>query len=154
MDWTSSASEGVEDDGGVDEHGGGDEGDERHYGAQGGAAAPQRPQLDLDHVDEGQHQEPAPEHGADGGGDDPGAQERPVDARRPAVRAGEVDGLLEAEGHEAGEEEGSEGADMEGDEVLLHLRPGDAVGRWESFVAGAGAGGGGVPGEADEDGEG
>lgn len=100
------ASEGVKYDGGVDEHGGGDEGDEGRDGPSGsGAAAPEPPELDLDDVDEGEHEEAAPEDGANGGGEDAGSKQRPVDARSPgaARRVDQADGLLEAESDEAGE---------------------------------------------------
>lgn len=111
-----AAREGIEDDGDVDDHGGGDEGDERHDCPHRDAAAPEPAELDLDHVDEGQREEAAAQNGTDGGGDDPAAQQCFVDARRGAVvGADEADGLLEAQRDQAGEEKGGEGQDVEGD---------------------------------------
>lgn len=147
------ASEGIKYDGGVDEHGGGDQGDEGCDGPSGsGAAAPEPPELDLDDVNESEHEEAASKDGADGGGKDAGAKQHPVDARSPGVAGlvDEADGLLEAESDEAGEEEGSEGENVEGDHVLRHLVPGGAVAGGEGAVRGVGW----VPGEAHEDGQG
>lgn len=62
--------------------------------------------------------------------------------------ARKADGLLEGEGNEAGEEEGAEGVDMEGDEVLGDGRGGGAVGIGDETVGGVV----GVPGQTQEDG--
>jgi hypothetical protein len=150
--------EGVEDDSDVDEHGGGDERDERHDGGPGGGpagAAPEPAELHLHDVDEGHHQEPAPGDGSHGGQQDPDAQHGAVDPRRPAdaARVG-ADELLEAERDQAGEEEAREGEHVEGDEVGLGAVPRRA-GLAQAVGAGgeAGAVGGGAPRQADEGGE-
>lgn len=145
-----SASEGVEDDAGVDEH---CDRDECHDGddcSRGGAAAIEAAELDLDHVDEGEGKEAAPEHGSDCRREDPAAEQSLVDPGGAPMRAHYPDRLLEAEGDEAGEEEGGEGEDVEGDEILGDAVADCAVGVGESAVGIAG----GVPGEAHEDGEG
>lgn len=64
----------------------------------------------------------------------------------------DLDGLLESEGDEAGEEEGAEGVHVESNETLGGVGPGGA-----SLVGAdkhGGGVGGGVPIEADEDREG
>ena len=68
-----------------------------------------------------------------------------------ATCGGDLDGLFESQGDEAGEEEGAEGVDVEGYEVL---GDGGAGGAW-GWVDENGFGvGGGVPGEAEEESEG
>lgn len=131
------------------------------------APARQRPQLDLNHIDQSQHQEDAPADRTRRGNQvpdpeqvfvDPGQVEGEVAAEvegpgEAGRSGGDPDGLLEAQGDEAGEEEGAEGVDVEGDEVFGDLASGGAGGVvvWVDEAVG---GVGGVPGEADEDGEG
>ena len=62
------------------------------------------------------------------------------------------DGLLDGRGDEAGEEEGAEGVDMEGDKALTNGRVSDA-GRVGDAGEGGGRVGGRVPSDAEEDGE-
>lgn len=61
---------------------------------------------------------------------------------------GDPDGLLEAQGDEAGEEEGAEGVHVEGHEVLGDGGAGDAGLVHDEGVGGVGR----VPGQPDEDG--
>lgn len=60
---------------------------------------------------------------------------------------GASNGLLDTQSDEAGEEERTEGVDVEGDEVLGHAGGGVAARVSDEAVAGVV----GVPGEADED---
>ena len=64
---------------------------------------------------------------------------------------GNLDGLFESQGDEAGEEEEAEGVDVEGNEVFGYGGAGGAIG-WGN-ESGGGVGGG-VPREAEEEGEG
>ncbi|RLM86300.1 hypothetical protein C2845_PM04G06450 [Panicum miliaceum] len=166
------AGEGVEDDADVDEHGGGDERDERYDGGPGGGpagAAAEAAELHLHHVDERHHEEAAPGDGAHGGRQDPDAERGAVDPRRPAedgggagaggaaavLRREGADELLEAERDEAGEEEAGEGEHVEGDEVGLCAVPGRAgVARAVGAAGEPRAVGGGAPRQAHERGEG
>lgn len=64
------------------------------------------------------------------------------------TRIGDPNGLFDAQGDEAGEEEGAEGVDVEGDEVL-----GDFGGGGAGLIGDEPVGGVvGVPSQADEDG--
>jgi hypothetical protein len=166
------ACEGVEDGADVDEHGGRDEGDERHDGGPGGGpagAAPESPELHLHHVDEGHHQEAASGDGPHGGREDPDAERRAVDPRGAAAGGGGgggcgaaavgrgvgADELLEAERDEAGEEEAGEGEHVEGDEVRLGAVPrGAGVARAVGAVGEPRPVGGGPPRQAQEGGQG
>lgn len=98
-----------------------------------GAATCQSPELDLDDVDESQHEEDAPRNGAhardqhsdpEDGFVDPDQELGGVEDGAPS----DPEGLLEAQGDEAGEEEGAEGVDVEGDEVFGDGVARDAVG--------------------------
>lgn len=91
------------------------------------ASAGEGSELDLRHVDEREHEEGAAGDGSDAGDEHAEAEGGAVDVRDEVVDdggvvegggAGEADGLLEGEGDEAGEEEGAERVDVEGDEVL------------------------------------
>ena len=63
------------------------------------------------------------------------------------TRLGDPDGLLEAECDEAGEKEGAEGVDVEGDDVLGYLGRGGAVQVVDEAVVRVGR----VPSQPDED---
>ncbi|CAB4270860.1 unnamed protein product [Prunus armeniaca] len=142
-----------------DEERNGDEDDKRDHGGQSvGAPATQSPELDLHHVDESQHQEHAPanrtrtrdEHpDPEGGAVDPGEELGRVVGRG----SGDPDGLLEGDGDEAGEEEGAEGVHVEGHEVLRDAGPGAAGGGVVYLNQGV-VRVVGIPGQADEDGQG
>lgn len=93
-------------------------------------ATPETPQLDLNHINQRQHQETAPANRSQTGDNHPESERRLVDvvnhgidpSREVGERGGDVEphGLFEAQGDEAGEEEGGEGVDVEGDEILRH----------------------------------
>lgn len=91
------------------------------------ASAGKRSKLDLSDIDEREHEEGAAEDGSNGGDEHSDAEGGAVDVHDEVFDdggvvegggAGEADGLLEREGDETGEEEGAEGVDVEGDEVL------------------------------------
>ncbi|PON87620.1 hypothetical protein TorRG33x02_166130 [Trema orientale] len=111
----------VQNDADIDQKRGGDEDHKRDYGGVGvRAATTEGPELDLDDVDQSQHEESAAADGADAGDEHPDPEDGPVDpAEEPDRVVGgapaDPDPLLEPDGDEAGEEEGAEGVDMESD---------------------------------------
>lgn len=150
-----SMVEGIDNGGDVDDEGGGDERDERrHRPDGGGAAAGQYPQADLDDVDHGEQQEDAPHHRTQRRGQHPEAERPHVDVRPErlvdVVAVEQIDGELEALGHQAREEEEAEGDHLEDQEVAYDIRAGVADGF--PFEAPLARGGEGEPHE-DGDGE-
>lgn len=112
--------ESVDNDAAVDDNCSGDENDERRHGAHGPETpAGEGPELDLNEVDEGEHEEQASTHRTDGAdehsspkyrlvhmGEDPACLVMSVVAGGgDMVVLGEADGLLESLRHHAGEEE-------------------------------------------------
>ncbi|QHO59029.1 uncharacterized protein DS421_3g95610 [Arachis hypogaea] len=158
------ASKSVQNNGNVNEEGDGDEYEEWHDGGVGvGAAAGECSKLDLDNVDECKHKEGASNNRAGAGDEHASAESGAVDASGDELNGGGVvdgevvvvvtgkaDGLLEGEGDEAGEEEGAERVDVEGDDILGDGGGGRAGWIGVEVVRGVV----GVPREADEDGEG
>lgn len=115
----------------------------------------QSAELDLDHIDERQHEKDAAANGAQARDEHPGAEERAVDPGENLGGVvggdpGEADPLLEAQCDEAGEEEGAEGVHVERHEVLGDGGVGSAVWILDEGV-GAVAG---VPRQPDEHGQG
>ncbi|GMN41393.1 hypothetical protein TIFTF001_010621 [Ficus carica] len=155
-----ATEESVEDDTDVEEEGGGDEDDEGDDGGVGvGAAAAEGAELDLDDVDEGEHEEDAAGDGADAGDEHADTEDGLVDAAEEAAAgagaavgaAPDPDGLLDPDGDEAGEEERAEGVHVEGHEVL-----GDGGAGVAAVVGGVDEGVGGVlgvPRQPDEHGQ-
>ena len=114
----------------------------------------QSPELDLHQIHQSHHQEPAPEHRPQPREQHAEPQHRHVhvslvDRHRKSPALAGLDGLLEGERDEAGEEEGAEGVDVEGDHGLGDGGGGGAGGR-----GGQRGKGGWVPREPQEDGEG
>lgn len=120
------------------------------------APTSQSSKLDLDHIDQSQHQEGAPGHRADTRDQHPNSEDRSVDVGEELNRwvvagaLGDSDGLLEAHCDKAGEQEAAEGVHVEGDEILPNGRARDAGAVRDKGVFGVS----GVPGQADEDGQG
>ncbi|PON56525.1 LOW QUALITY PROTEIN: hypothetical protein PanWU01x14_180930 [Parasponia andersonii] len=144
----------VQNDADIDQKRGRDEDHKRDYGGVGvRAATTEGPELDLDDVDQSQHEESAAADGADAGDEHPDPEDGPVD---PAEEPGRVVGgapadpnpLLEPDGDQAGEEEGAEGVDVEGDEVFGDLGAWVAARVVDERVIRVGR----VPGQPEEDG--
>ena len=96
------------------------------------AATANGPKLDLDDIDESEHEETTAADGADAGDEHSDPEDGLVDpAKKPdwVVSGAPADPnpLLESDGDEAGEEEGAEGVDMEGDKVFGDFRTRVAV---------------------------
>ncbi|KAF7831002.1 hypothetical protein G2W53_013335 [Senna tora] len=119
-----------------------------------GAATGQRAELDLNNIDQSHHEEATPTDGTDAGDEHAEAEGgfvnlgEELDGEVEIGGAREADGLLESEGDEAGEEEGAEGVNVEGDEILGDGRGGGAGGIGNETVGGVV----GIPGETEEDG--
>lgn len=115
-------------------------------------ATPKAPQLDLNHINQSQHQKHTPANRSQTGDNHPESERRLVnivnhriDPSREVKRRGrdvEPHGLFEAQSDEAREEEGGEGVDVEGDEILRHarrrvaVRVGHEAVRWVGGVPG------------------
>lgn len=153
------ANESVENSDNIDEKRDGDQDDERnHRGQSVGVSTGQSADLDLDHVDQRQHEKDAAANGAQTRDEHPGAEERAVDPGENlgwviGGDPGEADPLLEAQCDEAGEEEGAERVHVERHEVLGDGGAGSAGVGFRILDEGVG-GVGGVPRQADEDGQG
>lgn len=90
-----------------------------------GAATSQSPELDLDDIDESQHEEDAPGNRTHTRDQHSDPEDGPVDADQKLGRVvggapSNPEGLLDAQSDEAGKEEGAEGVDMEVDEVFCY----------------------------------
>ncbi|KAK9913649.1 hypothetical protein M0R45_037459 [Rubus argutus] len=127
------AKESVENSNNIDEKRDGDEDDERNHGRQSVVTSTgQSAELDLDHIDQRQHEKDAAANGAQTRDEHPGAEERAVDPGENLCGVvggdpGEADPLLEAQCDEAGEEEAAEGVHVECHEVLGDGWVGSAV---------------------------
>lgn len=121
--------------------------------------ASQSAELNLNQIHQRKHQEDASKHRPRRRHQDSCPECRRVnmdshgDTAHLTTALANPDGLLESKGNEAGEEEGAEGVDVEGDEILAHGRVGDA-GRLGDAREGDGRVSDWVPSEAEEDGEG
>lgn len=123
-----------------------------------GVSTGQSAELDLDHVDQRQHEKDAAANGAQTRDEHPGAEEGAVDPGENLGGVvggdpGEADPLLEAQCDEAREEEGAERVHVERHQVLGDGGAGSAGVGFRILDEGVGAVGG-VPRQADEDGQG
>ena len=123
------------------------------HGVHGGLVpARQLPEADLNDVDHGQHEEEAAHDGAQGGAQHPEPQNPKVDVGPEGLvgvlAVEEIDGELEALGDEGGEEEETEGDDLEDEELLGGVEAGVAGGGILKAVLARGG-----QGEAHEDGD-
>lgn len=88
-----------------------------------GAPTGEGAELDLNDIDESQHEKGTATNRTDAGDEHAQTESGAVDVGEELDSegvverggAGEANGLLEGEGDEAGEEEGAEGVDVEGD---------------------------------------
>lgn len=125
----NSTSKSIENSTNIDQKPTRHENEERHHRpiAMPIPPTPQQPKLDLHHVHQRQHQEHRPANRAHrrhhvpdpkGRSIHMGQIERPEDPVLVVSPAGEPDGLLQSQRHQAGEEEAAEGVDVEGDQIL------------------------------------
>ncbi|KAK8671838.1 hypothetical protein V6N13_038423 [Hibiscus sabdariffa] len=107
------------------------------------APTSQSPDLDLNHINQSQHQKQTTGNRPSTGNHHADPKQRlvnidvlenlgaaEIDADVEGMGFGELDCLLEGQSYEAGEEERAEGVDVEFDQILGDFRAGKTFGGW------------------------